>query len=1363
MGSKVQDLSMMVPDRTILAKALTTVAKFVAENADTHFRTQLLRSSLGIDGQPGLLDVVKYHQHLQAETESMIAARTVIPAPVPAVKALGTTPISSSAPSGTTSKPECKYFLKQGVSSCGFGIIFDYFAYECPEGHQCRAGGGNAAAKVAGAQPPNPKSPSVSVMALRKPASTSDELAMFALVDLGSTHALWRATSQEEWEESDQVTVNLAGGESIGLRMNAAGTILVPINSMTSATSASPIVPLGALVSQLGYTMTWGKTKCKLEGKNGEVIVLRVREGCPEVTEQEASRLISQLEGARLQELRRRTADTRTRVKAAALAMERTCFDYLISYVDGEITSQALKVVERRESDCGRLTSGLFTCMLGSLSDVLFNLEGHGYTILELDIERVKYRASAGFWGPEGKDCSDRRHPPQSTFMISRHVVGGPEPVRSNEYPFENWPGRSDSDVWTVNRETKLITRMIYLHALATAGRLRAQPDPESSREAAFLLEHTRDPRGYLKFQDPLYPDVVSLWRTSLWTEYALEAGLQTYSFDMTLGTNLHLRHLDGLRMRWHSDGSVPVKVRRGHLPFRADCAICVQAGGTGRKHSRVEHPSAFVVSADLSGIMKVAGVDPNGRGAFPRPFKYIFAAKLRAPKNFVEDGRRVWLDYDPGEVSKEDYEEQDDGLAAADGEDRGEEDPRDDGGEDMEPELKEVPRRDPEEDIDLGGPEFVNLIFARGLKDEKAPTVLERVQDVILYCMDYRARATQQWRQGEGIRVTTTTTMAFGCECGDIYAKWLSGAYVGLSDSLSKGHLVYVNDDDRAENLIREVARLLPEDDRVYGMCRHGGRIGVTKSTVERPWFARLLNKVTQERAPDAKYAAIYVSMNNEREVHIDRNNALGAMNHVLPISMARRRGELWMELRDGDVVSGKVIELVSGEGRARYGCAFPLQEGRVFSVDPDRRHAVMPWAEVYINALSVSSAKPAKEIEKEAVPLRGGGLQEKERRATFRASCGDWEMQLVLDDVNESAQTAALSSSDGVRPTIRKAEVTYVDRIEELLAKLTSPVSVVYTANPKDVVAVFEKWIPSLKKEVNTLDSGKGQLIPVKVVYTIKPPDPCAEEENPSEMYKRKSRIVICGNMAPHCPSEVFASTAPAEVVPAAIASSERGIAGARVVLARAGLARPGELWRLTHAVYGLQESPKLWGSYRDTLLAQIQLAFDGKPVTLLQGILVVYVDDLLLCGRTELIKELAAAIKAIWKTSPLQLVTEGEIRFLGIEISLTSQGFALSQRAYIEEQMTSRRKDLVPVAKESASSAAADDEGPANEGEVRAAQQIAGELLWISQQTRPDIAFVCSLIGSLGILQPEDETFAVEETRSYEAVMIQPNMGW
>ena len=1338
-----------------------------------------------------------------------------------------------------------------------------------------------------------------------------------------------------------------------------------------------------------------------------------------------------------------------------------------------------------KQVDCARLCGHVFAGKEEKRD--LHYLEGHGYVILDLDIERGKTHdvLRPGTWraleyaARKGKIAAIVGGPPQSTFMISRHVVGGPEPVRSNDYPFGNWRGQSDADVWLVNKETQLLTRMIYLHALSTAGRIRAQPDPEARREVGFLLEHPRDPRGYLKFQDPLYPDVVSFWRTPLWTEYALEAGLNTHSFDMaglgkaftrhtTIGTNLTLRHLDGLRLRWQSDGPTPERspacvwptdfrehvalalrdwgkvprmlkmsaeqwrehVRRGHLPFRADCAVCVQAGATGRRHSRVEHPAAFVLSADLSGPVKIGGVDPDARGAFPKPFKYIFAAKLRIPRSFVDDGRGAGVEYDPGEVDQANYEEHDDGLVL-EGEDhkRSEEAPGDgESGQDFEL----VPRRNPEEDSDLTAPELVNLIFACGLKDDKATTVLEAVQDVVLYCkalsipvlrfhtdrgMEFRARGTQQWLKGEGIRVTTSeagvhqtngtaestirwlkqrartlllsaglpqhlwasamstaasmqrgNVLGFeprlaapygakvlvrkrhmdGPKLDDLAPKWHAGVYIGLSDSLSKGHLVYVKDDDgerfvhtlhvraglhdpgplgaefeaelpgsperrvrgkssgsgdvvgvskalvvdegvlrkraedllcdwsqeEAEELIREAARLLPDDERVYGMFRHGGRLGVTKATVERPWFAKLMTRMIKEKSPDAEFAAVYVSMNTEREVHIDKNNALGAVNYVLPLTMPRR----------GDVVSGRVIELVSRDGRARYGCAFPLQEGQVFTFDPHRRHAVLPWKgeriaivgytpgllasvpradremlwelqfplplddadptpEVYINALSVSSVDPVKQVEEEIIPVRGGGWQEAivtsdgeylfkcDWSISKRTSGGSsssttssamlsavsrdipceswesWEMQLVLEGDNGKVQTADLPQGASGGPALRKTEVTYTEGVEEILGSLSSPLSVVYTVSPKEVIEVFEKWVPSLTKEVGTLDHAvdkvmcddatvkedlatkRGQLIPMKVVYTIKPPDPSVEEEKPKEFYKRKARIVICGNLASHHAGEVYASTAPAEVVRAAIALSQffswnlglidivaaflqtplAEVQGAPLVygvppkvLVRAGLCRPGELWKLTHAVYGLQESPKLWSTYRDMRLAQVQLTVNGKKVTLLQGrvepswwsvlqegsvligILVVYVDDLLLCGRTEVIKELATAIKAIWKTSPLQLVTEGGVRFLGIEISRTSQGFALSQRSYIEEllrlhDLPQRRRDLVPLSKELASFVAGEGEDQYDDADVRAAQQIAGELLWVSQRTRPDIAFVCSLVGSLSTRAP------------------------
>ncbi|CAE7358608.1 unnamed protein product, partial [Symbiodinium sp. KB8] len=1141
-----------------------------------------------------------------------------------------------------------------------------------------------AAAKVAGASPEVAKAPSVKVLAIRH-HDHGDVRSSYALVDSGATHALRRAVTEVEWEQPSPVVVNLAGGESVGLKMNEAGTILVPCASRTSASSSAPIVPLGALVAQLGYTMTWGTNRCRLEGKNGEILHLRVREGCPEITEHEALKLIAQLEDKRLEELRSSTVITKQRVKAAALAMNKTWFDHLLAYVDSSLTSEAYKSIEAAtflEGVPKQCVAGMFDAVpetngwnvLNGLKHLnrksrkrlwssrswmvhlfagdrkkpeLYHLEDHGHVVLELDIERGR---SQNVLNPEvwrvlewaarqGRIAGIVGGPPQGSFMISRHVVGGPEPLRSNEYPHGGWAGQSDSDVFEVNKHTSLYVRVIFLHALATAGRIRHPGEPGATKEVAFMLEQPKDPRGYLKFQDPLYEDAVSFWRTPLWMEYALEAGLRTYSFDMsafgkafvrltTVGTNLPLEHLHGLRARasygdpppeptpprvWPPEfleqvtlalrkwGQVPRMLRmsadqwrehvqRGHLPFRADCAVCVQAGATGRRHSRVEHPSAFVLSADLSGPVKVGGVDPDGRGAYPKPFKYIFAAKLRVPRSFVEDGRGVWLSYDSGELGKDDYEDADDGLAPVES-DPAWERPADfeaEAPEDQEAELKEVPRRDPELDPDLAGPELVNLIFS--FHTDKG--------------MEFRARATQQWLTGEGIRVTasepgvhqtngaaeatvkwlkqrartlllsadlpthlwpsalsTASAMQRGDVLGfepklaapygskvivrrrhmegpkqeDLAPKWVSGTYIGLSDSLSKGHLVYVKDADgerfihtlhvraglhdpgaiegdyvadlpeaperrvrgksagsgdavalskailvdeeefqrtaeqllaawsqeEAESLVLEVARALPEEERIYGMFRHGGRLGITNATVQRPWFAKVLNRMFKERAPDAEYAAVFVSVNNEREIHIDRNNAMRTVNYILPMRMPRRGGELWLELRHGDTVSGKMLELTTREGRTKYGCAYSLQEGRVFTFDPHRRHAILPWKGERIAVIGYT-------------PGLLSSVQSADKEVLW-----DLQFPLPLDEEEES----------------------YIPEVAINAMSVRQP--------------VHDK---GFEEEATPLKGGGG-------------------DQDPS-IYKAEARIVICGNMATHKPDDVFASTAPAEVVRAAIA---------------------------------------------------------------------------------------------------------------------------------------------------------------------------------------------------------------------------------
>ena len=456
-------------------------------------------------------------------------------------------------------------------------------------------------------------------------------------------------------------------------------------------------------------------------------------------------------------------------------------------------------------------------------------------------------------------------------------------------------------------------------------------------------------------------------------------------------------------------------------------------------------------------------------------------------------------------------------------------------------------------------------------------------------------------------------------------------------------------------------------------------------------------------------------------------------------------------------------------------------------------------------------------------AMLASGGGAREEidsNGRCAINASeeWSSWEMRLVLGD--DVGGTVELQKPGCDSVWQMKAEVGYTENVEQLLSSLEVPLSIVHTVDPREAAQHFQEWLPALSKELRSLEhaiekvqandddvrgdleSGKGQMIPMKVVFTIKPPDPSSEDDSTRSFYKRKARVVVCGNMASHQPGEVYTNTAPAEVVRAAIAlacvfgwdlgmidivaaflqTPLKELKGAPLVygippkaLVRSGLCGPRELWRFTHAIYGLQESPKLWGSYRDIRLSQLQFAIDGKQVKLVQGkvepswwsivkedvgligILVVYVDDLLLCSTPQVIKGLSAAIQTIWRTSDLQLVTEGAIRFLGMDISIAQRGFALSQRSYIEElvrlhSIPPNRKDLIPISKDWATFNVEEQEGEYTDAELKSAQQCAGELLWLAQRTRPDISYVASLVGSLATRAPRRAVQIAEKTIAF-----------
>ena len=199
-----------------------------------------------------------------------------------------------------------------------------------------------AAVKIA-SPATEPKAPSLRVLSIRGLGTGKQA---FALVDSGATHPLRRAIDYSEWKQADPVQVHLAGGEIVELRMNKGGTLLVPDSSTTRTTSTAPIVPLGSLVAVLGYKMEWHGTRCRLTSKEGEILNLRVRDGCPEITEQQALELIAKLEDQKLQDLKYATAVTKGKIRESVIALNKSWFDHLVSYCGSGIGTEALLAIK---------------------------------------------------------------------------------------------------------------------------------------------------------------------------------------------------------------------------------------------------------------------------------------------------------------------------------------------------------------------------------------------------------------------------------------------------------------------------------------------------------------------------------------------------------------------------------------------------------------------------------------------------------------------------------------------------------------------------------------------------------------------------------------------------------------------------------------------------------------------------------------------------------------------------------------------------------------------------------------------------------------------------------------------------------
>ena len=577
-----------------------------------------------------------------------------------------------------------------------------------------------------------------------------------ALLDSGATHPLRHPRDCGEWEQARDVSVQLAGDSRIQMKQTESGTLL------STDDLSQMIVPLGKVITTLGYKLCWTSTSCELVGPNNDVLPLEIRNGCPEISEKAAHKLIQQLEEQQLAELDNTTQTslrTLTRLKAS-------WWTYLLDCVKNGQAEQAHNAIDK----------AVFFTYKDTLKNHLVAPESDhsAWDMLKrLSVNRRArkrlLRAEAWIvrWDPPTVDRA--KDPLRQLSCIGDQVY-----VNLNTLLMHN----NFEDVWRIlqwaalhGRVGSVVTRdcpikpieqvtsaphrskVHYLHALSSAAREVLGGGPvdlfveDLDRVEKWTPEHS-------EFTSSLWPPW-TLCKDS--REYLDEMGLVDVSIArFPLRRQIRISKLN-------SEAAWRLHVARNHQPFRRDCSVCVRNSAAGHRHRTTAHPMAYSLSVDVVGPLKGYGKSPDGKF-----FKYFMIGAFRIPEVEGAGGH--------GEVRGHplpplDVDEDEDQLSGDEEEEQGD---QSDAGGVAEADVDKEKRQWEELLSTFKAPiSTTTLYFAVPVNNKKAATMLPAVQRIVSDVKalgypvtrlhsdrggEFRGNLVRKWALGQGMWPTTTS-----------------------------------------------------------------------------------------------------------------------------------------------------------------------------------------------------------------------------------------------------------------------------------------------------------------------------------------------------------------------------------------------------------------------------------------------------------------------------------------------------------------------------------------------------------------------------------------------------------------------------
>ena len=263
-------------------------------------------------------------------------------------------------------------------------------------------------------------------------------------------------------------------------------------------------------------------------------------------------------------------------------------------------------------------------------------------------------------------------------------------------------------------------------------------------------------------------------------------------------------------------------------------------------------------------------------------------------------------------------------------------------------------------------------------------------------------------------------------------------------------------------------------------GAYNFGGVYGITKYTREAPELTKKITQLLQIDFPGEVFTSATLLQNASMPAHKDVYNERRSYNLISPLQVTNGAG-VWEELCEGDTYQGK-FHVMDVKGRQVPGQVRPLQ-GPI-KVNPRRWHCSVAGREgprVVIAGHTIGSWRKLTEEMRDELMDSGFVLPEKEQSGAearvFQQHPDDEEEDFVVEpgDVIEDFinKDSAVEVDEDIKRCAKAAvENLYTRDIEKVLKELDGDLKVVHTVHPKEVEENVSAWVPSMAKELKTLE---------------------------------------------------------------------------------------------------------------------------------------------------------------------------------------------------------------------------------------------------------------------------------------------------